>query len=102
VVVNASPAADRLVTGDIAITLYTSSFCEPCMQTRAVLEEAVRLVPALRVTERDVARDPEGAERDGIRSTPTAIVVGADGSEVFRAEGVPTLNQVLTAAARAL
>ncbi len=72
------------------------------MQTRAVLAEARRLVPALSVTERDVAREPERAERDGIRSTPTVIVLGADGAEVFRAEGVPTLNQVLVAAARAL
>ncbi|GAA4149155.1 thioredoxin family protein [Leifsonia shinshuensis] len=99
---DATPAVDRPVTRDVALTLYTSAFCEPCMQTRAVLAEAARLVPGLRVTERDVARDPARAESDGIRSTPTVIVLGDDGSEVFRAEGVPTLNQVLVAAARAL
>ncbi|MEN2741915.1 thioredoxin family protein [Microbacterium sp. X-17] len=98
---DATPAVDRPVTREVGLTLYTSAFCEPCMQTRAVLAEAVRLVPGLRVTERDVARDPARAESDGIRSTPTVIVLG-DGAEVFRAEGVPTLNQVLVAAARAL
>ncbi|MFF1574620.1 thioredoxin [Leifsonia sp. NPDC058292] len=84
------------------LTLYTSAFCEPCMQTRAVLAEASRLVPAATVTEFDVARNMEQAEADRIRVTPTVIVSTADGAEVFRAEGVPTLGQVLAAAAKAV
>ncbi len=84
------------------LTLYTSAFCEPCMQTRAVLAEASRLVPEASVTELDVARNIERAEADGIRMTPTVIVSTVDGDEVFRAEGVPTLQQVLVAAAKAL
>ena len=99
---DSTPAVDPADTRDAQLTLYTSAFCEPCMQTRAVLAEASRLAPRIRVTERDVARNLEQAERDGIRSTPTVIVTGADGSEVFRAEGVPTLAQVLAAAAKAL
>ncbi len=101
-VVDATPAVDRPVTRDVELTLYSSAFCEPCMQTRAVLAEAARIVPSLRVVELDVARESERAENAGIHSTPTVIVNGADGSEVFRAVGVPTLNQVLVAAARAL
>jgi protein-disulfide isomerase len=101
--VDSTPAVDPPATGaEVRLTLYTSAFCEPCMQTRAVLAEAARLVPRLRVTERDVARNLESAEADGIRSTPTVIVASPSGAEVFRAEGVPTLNQVLAAAARAL
>lgn len=84
------------------LTLYTSAFCEPCMQTRAVLAEAARLVPGISVTERDVARASTEAEEDGIQVTPTVIVSTASGDEVFRAEGVPTLQQVLVAAAKAL
>ncbi|HEV7185761.1 MAG: hypothetical protein ACHP7F_03310 [Actinomycetales bacterium] len=84
------------------LTLYTSAFCEPCMQTRAVLAQASRLVPAATVTELDVARETERAEADRIRVTPTVIVSTADGEEVFRAEGVPTLQQVLVAAAKAV
>lgn len=99
---DSSPAVDPGVTDGIALTLYTSAFCEPCMQTRAVLAEAARLVPALTVTELDVTRSLDRAERDGIRSTPTVIVHGAEGAEVFRAEGVPTLQQVLVAAAKAV
>ena len=84
------------------LTLYTSAFCEPCMQTRAVLAEAARLVPGISVTERDVARASTAAEEDRIQVTPTVIVSTASGDEVFRAEGVPTLQQVLVAAAKAL
>jgi protein-disulfide isomerase len=84
------------------LTLYTSAFCEPCMQTRAVLAEASRLVPAASVTELDVAHNLEQAEADRIRVTPTVIVSTATGDEVFRAEGVPTLAQVLVAAAKAI
>lgn len=96
------PAVVPEVTGKAQLTLYTSAFCEPCMQTRAVLAEATRLAPRIVVTELDVARNLERAERDRIRSTPTVIVEAPDGTEVFRAEGVPTLAQVLAAAATAL
>lgn len=84
------------------LVLYTSAFCEPCMQTRVVLAEAARLVPEARVEEFDVVRYEDQAIGDGIRSTPTVIVRTPDGVEVFRAEGVPTLTQLLTAAAKAI
>ena len=44
----------------------------------------------------------DAAEAAGIRSTPTVIVRGSDDVEVFRAEGVPSLNQVLVAFAKAV
>lgn len=84
------------------LELYTSAFCEPCMQTRAIVAEAARLVPDAEVAEYDVANNIEVAEAENIRATPTMIVRSADGSEVFRAAGVPTLAQVLVAAAKAL
>lgn len=83
------------------VTLYTSAFCEPCMLTRRVLTEAVALVPAMELMELDIVRDATDAERERIRTTPTVVVHGAAG-EVFRAEGVPTLGQVLVALAKAL
>lgn len=72
------------------------------MTTRRVLGEVAGLVPAARIAELDVVRNAGEAERAGIRSTPTVVVVTDDGTEVFRAEGVPTLNQVLVALARAV
>ncbi len=86
----------------VELTLFSSSFCEPCSQTRAVLAEVERLVPQATVRELDVANDNAEAEANGIRSTPTVIVKDEEGREVFRAFGVPTLAQVLVAAAKAL
>ena len=72
------------------------------MVTRKVLAEVSALVPSARIAELDVVRDADEAERAGIRSTPTVVVVQDDGTEVFRAEGVPTVNQVLVALAKAV
>ena len=60
------------------------------------------LLPDVKIAELDVARDTVEAEKAGIRSTPTIVVASADGTEVFRAEGVPTVNQVLVALAKAV
>jgi protein-disulfide isomerase len=81
---------------------FTSAFCEPCTQTRAVLAQMSALVPQATVRELDVAQDTEEAETNGIRNTPTVVVKNAEGVEVFRAAGVPSVDQVLVAAARAL
>jgi thioredoxin 1 len=70
--------------------------------TRAVVEDVRRLVPAAVIRELDVARDEDEAREAGIRSTPTIIVRSDDGSEVFRAAGIPTVNQVLFALAKAV
>jgi hypothetical protein len=70
------------------------------MITRSVLAEAGRLVSALTLVEHDIVKDETEAQRLRIRSTPTVIVSGADGAEVFRAEGIPSLNQVLVALAK--
>lgn len=72
------------------------------MATRRVLEEVSRLVPAAKIAELDVVSDADEAEKAGIRSTPTVVIVGNDGAEVFRAEGIPTVNQVLVALAKAV
>jgi len=72
------------------------------MVTRSVLAEVSTLVPDARIAELDVARESDEAERAGIRVTPTVVVLKADGTEVFRAEGVPTVNQVLVALAKAV
>lgn len=84
------------------LELYTSAFCEPCHRARAVVEEAQRLVPALQVTELDVAAHQDRAADLGIRSTPTIVIANTAGEETLRAEGVPTLSRLLTALAGAL
>ena len=85
----------------MVVELFTSAFCGPCRSARAVLTEAVRLVPRARLTEVDVAGDPVRAEAAGVTSTPTVLVRTDDGAEVFRAAGAPSLAQALAALARA-
>ena len=84
------------------LLFFSSAFCDPCVQTRAVLEQVGRLVPAAAIAELDAARDSAEAERAGIRTTPTVVVLDGADREVFRAEGVPTVNQVLVALAKAV
>ena len=84
------------------LIFFASAFCDPCIQTRAVLDQVSKLVPAAKIAELDVARDTAEAERAGIRATPTVVVLNDSDEEVFRAEGVPTVNQVLTALAAAV
>jgi thiol-disulfide isomerase/thioredoxin len=86
----------------VKLLFFSSAFCDPCIQTRAVLAEVAALVPAAKIAELDVARDEAEAQRAGIRSTPTIVVLDSDDNEAFRAEGVPTLNQVLVALAKAV
>ncbi|MDO9590003.1 MAG: thioredoxin family protein [Microcella sp.] len=84
------------------LDLYTSAFCDPCHRAREVIAEAQRLVPALEVTERDVAAHQALAADLGLTGTPTTIIYAADGSELLRASGVPTLPRLLTALAQTL
>jgi thioredoxin 1 len=93
------PAA---VDARVHLDLYTSAFCGPCHAARRAVADASRLVPALEVTEHDVAAESDRAEELGIRSTPTIVISDRDGNEVFRAPGVPRQDQLLTALARAL
>lgn len=84
------------------LLLFASAFCDPCIRTRTVIEQVSKLVPAATITELDIVSDIDEAERAGIRSTPTVIVRADDETEVFRAEGVPTVNQMLAALAQAI
>ena len=89
-------------TAPIELTLFSSSFCGACRQTRSVLERVQQLVPGVVVTEHDVAFVPDLAEADRIDATPTVIVRSSAGGDVLRASGVPQLDHVLVAVARAL
>jgi len=86
----------------VQLIFFSSAFCDPCIRTRAVLDQASKLIPALKIADLDIAAHADEAERADIRSTPTVIVLDDDGAEVFRAEGAPSLDQVLTALAKAV
>lgn len=86
----------------IEFELFSSSFCGDCRQTRALLEQALRVLPQARIREHNIADQPELAAEHQLESTPTVIVRDAAGTEVMRAEGVPTIHHLLVAAETAL
>jgi len=86
----------------VKLLFFSSAFCDPCIETRVVLKQVEQLVPAATIVELDVASHNDEAERAGIRSTPTIVVLDSDDVEVFRAAGAPTVNQVLVALAKAV
>jgi thioredoxin 1 len=84
------------------VLFFSSAFCDPCATARNTLDEVSKLVPRVDYAELDVARHSDEAERAGILSTPTIVIVAANGDEVFRAYGAPTVNQMLVALAKAV
>ena len=94
----ASASAEQRPT----VLFFSSAFCDPCTAARRTLDEVSTLVPNVDYAELDVARHPDEAERAGIVSTPTIVLVAANGHEVFRAHGAPTVNQMLVALAKAV
>jgi hypothetical protein len=86
----------------VRFELFSSAFCGACHSTRAVLAQAAALVPGAVVEEHDVVFEPGYSEMLDIQMTPTVIVRASDGRQVFRAQGAPTFNQALAAAALAL
>jgi thiol-disulfide isomerase/thioredoxin len=82
--------------GERATLLQLSStFCAPCRAARQVLSRAAASLPGVVHLEIDVADHPDLADRAGITGTPTTLILDPGGREVARADGVPTLPQVL-------
>ena len=79
---------------------FSSAFCAPCRATRRVLGEVTGLVDGVTHVEIDAEEHLEATRTLGILRTPTTIVLDAAGTEVTRATGAPTRDQVLTALAR--
>lgn len=94
--------ADLMPGDGVRLELFSTSFCGACRQTRAVLDRAAALVPGTTVVEHDLALEPELGEAHAITQSPTTIVRAADGRELLRAGGVPSVPQVLVAVEGAL
>ncbi len=86
----------------VGFELYVTSFCGACARTRAIVELAVSVLPGSTLREHDLAFEPDLAEQNNTLSTPTVIVRDAAGAELFRAAGIPTIDQVLAAATLAM
>ena len=87
----------------LVLTLYSSSFCGACARTRTTLERTAALLgDRVRFREVNVASSPEESERRDVMATPTTVLDAPDGTELARAAGVPSADQVLALLARHL
>ena len=91
-----TPWSDEL--GERATLLqFSSAFCAPCRATRRVLEDVASTVPGVVHVEVDAEHHLDVVRRLGILRTPTTLVLSRGGTEVTRAAGAPTKQQVLAA-----
>ncbi len=81
---------------------FSSAFCAPCRVTRRTLDEVASTVPGVVHLEVDAEHHLDVVRRLGIMRTPTTIVLDAHGTEVTRAQGAPTKQQVLVALGQAV
>jgi thiol-disulfide isomerase/thioredoxin len=81
---------------------FSSAFCAPCRSTRRVLSEVAGMVSGVVHVELDAEHSLDLVRRLGIATTPTTIVLDADGREVLRAEGQPRTADVVAALGHAV
>lgn len=88
------PWSDQL--GERAtLVQFSSAFCAPCRTTRHVLAAVAEQASGVSHVEIDAEHHLELVRELGIFRTPTTLILGPDGSERFRATGVPKRDQVL-------
>lgn len=81
---------------------FSSAFCQPCRATRRTLAEVTGMVDGVTHVEID-AEERLALVRDlGILTTPTVLVLDADGRIVARASGQPRRADVIAALGQAV
>ncbi|WNI19258.1 TlpA family protein disulfide reductase [Actinacidiphila sp. ITFR-21] len=103
--VRAKDDGERLTAEDLGgplgeratLVQFSSAFCAPCRATRRVLGEVTAMVPGVRHVDIDAESRLELVRRLNILRTPTVLVLGADGSIVRRAAGLPRRADVIAA-----
>lgn len=76
---------------------FSSAFCAPCRTTRVVLADVAGREPGVAHVEVDAEQHLDLVRALDVRRTPTTLVLAPDGSELVRAAGAPTRQQVLAA-----
>ncbi|MFE0104440.1 TlpA family protein disulfide reductase [Streptomyces sp. NPDC059009] len=76
---------------------FSSAFCQPCRATRRVLTDVAAMVPGVAHVEIDAEERLDLVREVGVRSTPTVLVLDADGRVVRRAAGQPRKADVVAA-----
>ena len=81
---------------------FFSAFCQPCRATKRVLGEVAGMVEGVAHIEIDAESRLELVRQLGILSTPTVLVLDADGALVRRAVGQPRRADVIAALGEAV
>src|SRR3954447_17157438 len=76
---------------------FSSAFCRPCVAVRHVLDDVAGRLPGVRAVEVDAESQLDLVRRLGVASTPTTLLLDAEGLERKRATGVPKRHDVLAA-----
>ena len=76
---------------------FSTEFCAYCGPTRELLTEVARSLDGLAFVEIDAAERRDLARRLRVFTTPTVLVLGADGAVAGRASGLPRKSEVLAA-----
>jgi thioredoxin-like negative regulator of GroEL len=76
---------------------FSTEFCAYCPQTRELLTELARTRDGLAFVEIDADDRMDLARRLHVFTTPTILVLAADGSIASRAAGQPRMSDVLAA-----
>jgi thiol-disulfide isomerase/thioredoxin len=102
---DAGHKADLLTESDLGARLgqratlvqFSTAFCAPCRPTRQILAQIAGVVDGVAHVEVDAASRLDLVRRLRINSTPTVLVLGADGAIAKRAAGLPRKADVIAA-----
>ncbi len=100
-----SSGAGRLSAADLGgplgdratLVQFSSAFCRPCVATRHVLAGLTSELAGVAHVEVDAESHLDLVRRLGVSSTPTTLLLDAQGVERRRATGVPRKHEVLAA-----
>lgn len=103
---NESVLRDTPWAGDLGeratLLQFSSAFCAPCRAARRILGDVAASTPGVAHIEVDAELHLDVVRRLGILRTPTTLVLSGQGTEVTRATGAPTRQQVLLALGQAV
>lgn len=108
--VNGQTRPDRLDASQLGAELgeratlvqFSSAFCQPCRATRRTLAEVAGMVGGVAHVEVDAEAHLTLVRHLGITTTPTVLVLDADGMIVRRAAGQPRTVDVVAALGQAM